>query len=137
MHVRRRAPDGSSTAFTRFIGDYLKQVEGAGELVAACADGYKDFARAIDEGRDKLYATDSLALSFKGGGNYLAPSHYGAFARELLLPFDPAEQDRQVARAQVLPARPAGLRRAQRRAVGLSPPPADDAFIFHIATRAT
>ena len=54
-----RHPGGDATALIRFLGDYLKQVEGAGELVAACADVYKDFARAIDEGRDKLYATDS------------------------------------------------------------------------------
>jgi hypothetical protein len=51
---RWRYPGGHTTALTRYLGAYLKEVESAEALVPARADLYEDFARVIGDGRAAL-----------------------------------------------------------------------------------
>ena len=50
--VKRAHPErhagGNSTSLVRFLGDYLKQVEDAGRLVAARGEVYEDFALHVE-----------------------------------------------------------------------------------------
>ena len=61
-------PSLLSTALTRFLGDYLKKLEGAATLVAARGDVFADFARAI---RAELNDESSDDENAAGGGREL------------------------------------------------------------------